>query len=88
MIGDEVIVGISPEPEGQFVAVNDLWRMPTIALLLGIFAVAVTIVGGWRGVRSLIALALTLAVITRVVVPLAARRLGPDLARSGGSARA
>jgi uncharacterized membrane protein len=69
-VGDEVIVGISPEPDGEFVAVNDLWRMPTIALLLGIFAVAVTVVGGWRGVRSLIGLALTLAVITRVVVPL------------------
>ena len=69
-VGDEVIVGISPEPDGEFVAVNDLWRMPTIALLLGIFAVAVTVVGGWRGVRSLLGLALTLAVITRVVVPL------------------
>jgi uncharacterized membrane protein len=30
----------------------------------------VTLVGGWRGVRSLIALALTLGVIVRVVVPL------------------
>src|SRR4029453_7210700 len=69
-VGDEVIVAISPEPDGEFVAVNDLWRIPTIALLIGIFAVAVTVVGGWRGVRSLIALALTLAVITRVVVPL------------------
>jgi uncharacterized membrane protein len=69
-VGDEVIVAISPEPDGEFVAVNDLWRIPTIAALLGIFAVAVTVVGGWRGVRSLIALALTLAVITKIVVPL------------------
>ena len=29
-----------------------------------------TVVGGWRGVRSLIALALTLAVIIKIVVPL------------------
>ena len=29
-----------------------------------------TVVGGWRGVRSLIALALTLAVIVKIVVPL------------------
>ncbi len=41
-----------------------------LGLLLGLFAVAVTLVGGWRGVRSLIALALTLAVIVRIVVPL------------------
>jgi uncharacterized membrane protein len=69
-VGDEVIVAISPEPDGEFVAVNDLWRIPTIAALVGIFAIAVTVVGGWRGVRSLVALALTLAVITKVVVPL------------------
>ena len=31
---------------------------------------AVTVVGGWRGVRSLIALALTLVVIVKIVVPL------------------
>ena len=39
-------------------------------MLLAIFAVAVTVVGGWRGVRSLIALALTLAVVVKLVVPL------------------
>jgi uncharacterized membrane protein len=69
-VGDEVIVNISTDPEFGFVAVNDRYRVPTLALLLGIFAVAVTVVGGWRGVRSLIALALTLAVIIRLVVPL------------------
>ena len=70
VVGDEVIVNISTDPEAGFVAVNDRYRVPTLALLLGLFAVAVTLVGGWRGVRSLIALALTLAVIVRLVVPL------------------
>ncbi len=70
VVGDEVIVNISTDPEFGFVAVNDRYRVPTLALLLGLFAVAVTIVGGWRGVRSLIALALTLAVIIRLVVPM------------------
>ena len=69
-VGDEVIVNISTDPEFGFVAVNDRYRVPTLALLLGLFAVAVTVVGGWRGVRSLIALALTLAVIVRLVVPM------------------
>ena len=69
-VGDEVIVNISTDPEAGFVAVNDRYRVPTLAMLLGLFAVAVTLVGGWRGVRSLIALALTLAVIVKVVVPL------------------
>jgi uncharacterized membrane protein len=69
-VGDEVIVNISTDPQFHFVAVNDRYRVPTLALLLGLFAVAVTVVGGWRGVRSLIALALTLAVIVKLVVPL------------------
>jgi uncharacterized membrane protein len=69
-VGDEVIVNISTNPDAPFVAVNDRYRIPTLALLLGVFAVAVTIVGGWRGVRSLIALALTLGVIVRIVVPM------------------
>ena len=70
VVGDEVIVNISTDPQFHFVAVNDRYRVPTLALLLGLFAVAVTVVGGWRGVRSLIALALTLAVIVKLVVPL------------------
>jgi uncharacterized membrane protein len=69
-VGDEVIVNISTDPDFGFVAVNDRYRVPTLALLLGLFAVAVTVVGGWRGIRSLIALALTLAVIVRLVVPM------------------
>ncbi|HET9754872.1 MAG TPA: YibE/F family protein, partial [Candidatus Limnocylindrales bacterium] len=69
-VDDEVIVNISTDPDAGFVAVNDRYRVPTLAMLLVLFALAVTLVGGWRGVRSLIALALTLAVIVKVVVPL------------------
>jgi len=70
LVGDEVIVNISTDPAAGFVAVNDRYRVPTLALLLALFAVAVTVVGGWRGIRSLIALALTLAVIVKLVVPM------------------
>jgi uncharacterized membrane protein len=69
-IGDEVIVNASLEPDNVFISVADLYRVPVLGLLLGLFAVAVTVVGGWRGVRSLIALALTLAVVVKIVVPL------------------
>jgi uncharacterized membrane protein len=69
-VGDDVIVNISTDPQFHFVAVNDRYRVPTLALLLGLFAAAVTVVGGWRGVRSLIALALTLAVVVKLVVPM------------------
>ena len=69
-VGDDVIINISTDPQAGFVAVNDRYRIPTLALLVGLFALAVTVVGGWRGVRSLIALALSLSVVVKVVVPL------------------
>lgn len=69
-IGDEVVVNASREPDSTFISIADLYRIPALGLLLALFAVAVTVVGGWRGVRSLIALALTLAVIVKIVVPL------------------
>lgn len=69
-VGDEVIVNASLEPDNVFISVADLYRVPVLGLLLAVFALAVTVVGGWRGVRSLIALALTLAVVVKIVVPL------------------
>jgi uncharacterized membrane protein len=69
-VGDEVVISRSLEPEGTFVAVSDRWRVPVLAGVLGLFGVAVAIVGGWRGIRSLLALALTLGVVVKVVVPL------------------
>ena len=69
-VGDEVIVQVSTDPDAPFVAVSDRYRVPLLAWLIGLFAIAVVAVGGWRGVRSLIALALTLVVVVRLVVPL------------------
>ena len=69
-VGDEVVINDSLQADSPVISVADLYRMPALALLLGVFALAVTAIGGWRGVRSLIALALTLAVIVRIVVPL------------------
>lgn len=69
-VGDEVIVNASIAPDNAFISVADLYRVPVLGLLLAVFAVAVTLVGGWRGVRSLVALALTLAVVVKIVVPL------------------
>ncbi len=71
-------------PGFAFTAVNDRYRVPTLALLLGLFAVAVTVVGGWRGVRSLIALTLTLAVIVKHGRAADPGRLGPRLGRDRG----
>jgi uncharacterized membrane protein len=72
-VGDDVLVSVSDSPDApdaSFVAVSDRWRVPALAAIVGIFALAVTIVGGWRGIRSLIALVLSLAVLVRIVIPL------------------
>jgi len=69
-IGDEVVVSLSLGPDSTFVAVSDRYRVPLFAALLGAFALAVVVVGGWRGLRSLLALALTLGVVAKIVVPL------------------
>ena len=76
-VGDEVVVSLSEGPESTFVAVSDRYRVPLFTLVIGLFAVGVMLVGGWRGVRSLLALALTLAVVGKVVVPLLLRGWDP-----------
>jgi uncharacterized membrane protein len=85
-VGDEVIINISQQGEdADFIAVADRYRVPALAALLGLFVVAVTVVGRWRGVRSLIALALTLAVIIRIVVPLLLAGWNPVLLAVGSA---
>jgi uncharacterized membrane protein len=69
-VGDEVVVSLSAGPDSTFVAVSDRYRIPLFAAILGLYALGVLAVGGWRGLRSLLALALTLGVVTRIVVPL------------------
>jgi uncharacterized membrane protein len=69
-VGEEVVVEFSVTPDGEFAAVSDHWRLPLLTWLFVGFVALVVIVGGWRGIRALIALALTLAVVVKVVLPL------------------
>jgi uncharacterized membrane protein len=69
--GDEVVVTFTRQPEGPaFVAVSDRWRLPVLAVLAVVFVAAVVLVGRGQGVRALIALALTGALVIKVVVPM------------------
>jgi uncharacterized membrane protein len=77
-VGDEVVVTSTGSPQGPpFVAVSDRWRLPQLGFLAAAFALAVIVVGGWRGLRALLALALTIAVIIRVLVPLLLQGVPP-----------
>lgn len=76
--GDDVVVTFSRAPDGQeYVAVSDRWRLPQLAGLAALFAITVVLIGGWRGLRALIALGLTVAVVMRVLLPLLIEGVSP-----------
>lgn len=67
--GDEVILQVSTTPEGELVAVADRWRVPLLGAVAGVFAGLVILVAGWRGLRALLALALTVATVVKLLLP-------------------
>jgi uncharacterized membrane protein len=77
--GDEVVVTITQNALGAepYVAVADRWRIVPLQLLVGLFAISVVVVGGWRGGRALVALGLTMAVILKVILPLILQGVPP-----------
>ena len=86
-VGDEVVVTRFTGPAGGSAIITEPWRVPLLGGLAALFAAAVLVVGGLRGARSLVALALTLAVVIKVVVPLLLRGIDPILlAVAAGSA--
>jgi len=69
--GDEVIVALDTDPDGnQTTAVIDRWRLPVLEYLVGAFAIVTIIVAGWRGIRALVSLALTLVLAVKLLIPL------------------
>ena len=49
--------------------VTDFRRLPALAWLVALFVVAVLVVGRWHGLRSLVGLGLSLAIVVRFIVP-------------------
>lgn len=86
-VGDDVVVMRFTGPAGGGPAViSEPWRIPLLGGVALMFAALVVIVGGFRGARSLIALALTLAVVVKLVIPLLLRGIDPVvLAVAGGA---
>jgi uncharacterized membrane protein len=69
--GDEIIAAIDTDPDGnQSVAVLDRWRLPVLEYLVGAFAIVTIVVAGWRGIRALVSLALTLVLAIKLLIPL------------------
>ncbi|MGW5273211.1 YibE/F family protein [Streptomyces sp. NPDC004044] len=68
--GQGVIVAYAPDaPHDLQYSVTDVDRKVPMAVLAGIFALAVVVVGRLRGVMALIALAVSFAVLTLFILP-------------------
>ena len=68
--GDEVIIAIDTDPDGNVTyAVLDRWRLPLLRILVGGFAIVTILVAGWRGIRALVSLSLTLVLAFKVLIP-------------------
>ncbi len=85
-IGDEVVVARFSGPAGGAAFIAEPWRVPMLGMVAAAFAAVVLLVGGLRGARSLVALALTLAVVIKLVVPLLLRGVDPVILAVGGGA--
>ena len=85
-VGAEVVIARFTGPAGGAAFIAEPWRVPTLAGVAAAFAAVVLVVGGLRGARSLVALAFTLAVIVKLVVPLLLRGFDPILLAVGGGA--
>ena len=70
--GEAVVITITDDQDGRgpVYSVSDRWRVVPIEILVILFAAAVVVVGGWHGIRALLALGLTIVVIIRILLPL------------------
>ena len=67
-----MVVTFTKTPDGSedYIEVSDRWRLPGLALLALLSAIAVIVIGGWQGVRALVALGLTAVIILKILLPL------------------
>ncbi|MBG0786864.1 MAG: YibE/F family protein [Anaerolineaceae bacterium] len=68
--GDKLMVTASAMPTGEVsVQFTDFYRTNSLVLLLGIFILASVLISGWKGVRSVLGILLSLAVIVLIILP-------------------
>jgi uncharacterized membrane protein len=69
-LGDHVLVTISKTPDNVVNAYFvDFERSPSLLWLAGIFAAAILSISGWKGLRALLSMAFSLAVIIGYIIP-------------------
>ena len=68
--GDRILVNVSTAPDGQRSAhFIDFYRRNSLILLFFIFTAVSVLISGWKGIRSLIGIILSLAIIILIILP-------------------
>lgn len=67
--GTPVIITKQTSPDGDLYSVADVYRLPVVWMVVGIFVVAVVLIGRWQGLFSVIGMAMSLAVLLQFTVP-------------------
>lgn len=85
--GDDVVLqAIQQGSGGQQWLVADAIRRPALAWLALLFAVLVCLIGGWRGLNSLIGLCISFVVLIKLVIPMLLAGASPILVSVLGGA--
>jgi len=68
--GERILINISTAPDGQVSAhFLDFYRRNSLIMLFIIFTAVSVLISGWKGIRSLIGILLSLAIIILIVLP-------------------
>jgi uncharacterized membrane protein len=68
--GDRILINVSSAPDGrQSAHFLDYYRRDNLLFLLIIFSVFSVLISGWKGVRSLVGILLSLAIIILIILP-------------------
>ncbi len=68
--GDRLLITLGKRPDGTLTAYYaDTIRWPQLAWLTALFVLAIVLISGWKGVRSLLAMLYSLGVIVWYIIP-------------------
>ena len=68
--GDRILINVSTSPDGEQSAhFIDFYRRNSLIFLFFIFAAASIFISGWKGLRSIIGILLSLAIIILIILP-------------------
>jgi uncharacterized membrane protein len=68
--GEQVLISVGVRPDGQIVAFfTDFIRIGSIFQLFLVFVLFSMLIGGWKGLRGLLGIALSLLVIVAYIIP-------------------